>query len=80
MVRVYYTDENFERLKRAEQLGETKGGYSAVQVALAWLLNQSIDVVPIVGPRNVKELESCINALKLSLTEEEVQWLEDVSA
>lgn len=80
MVRVYYTDENFERLERANRLGEIKGGYSAVQIALAWLLHQPLDVVPIVGPRNLTELESCIAALRLELTLEEVQWLEEVSA
>ncbi len=35
MVEVYCTDDNFERLRRASELGETKGGYSATQIALA---------------------------------------------
>ena len=75
MVRVYYTDENFERLRRAEQLGKEKGNYSAIQIALAWLLRQIIDVMPVVGPRTKEELASCVNVLQLELTESEIKWL-----
>lgn len=75
MVRVYYTDENFERLHRAEQLGKQKGNYSAVQVGLAWVLHQPFTVVPIVGPRTKEEVVSCVNALQIELTEAEIKWL-----
>ena len=75
MVEVYCTEKNFERLRRAEQLGREKGGYSAVQIALAWLLHRPIDVVPIVGPRTAEELASCLGALSIELTEREIQWL-----
>ena len=50
MIRVYCTDENFERLERAKDLGARKGGYSAVQMALAWVLHRPITVLPLVGP------------------------------
>jgi aryl-alcohol dehydrogenase-like predicted oxidoreductase len=33
MLEVYGTEDNFERLRRAQELGRSKGGYSAVQVA-----------------------------------------------
>ena len=39
LIEVYGTQENLERLRRARELGERLGGYSAVQVALAWLLH-----------------------------------------
>ncbi len=75
MLRVYGSDENFERLSRAKELGEKKGGYTAVEVALAWLLHKPFPIVPIVGPRTSAELASCVKATSLSLTESETKWL-----
>ena len=75
MMVVYGTDANFERLRRAEELGREKGGYSAVQVALAWLLHQPVAVVPIVGPQSRDELVSCVGALSIELTPSEVKYL-----
>src|SRR4051794_4675591 len=39
MVRVYYNEGNWERLRRATELGRKRGGYTANQVALAWVLH-----------------------------------------
>jgi len=75
MLKVYGTDENFEKLARAEELGEKKGGYTAVEIALAWLLHKPFPIVPIVGPRTQEELASCVKATSLSLTESEIKWL-----
>jgi aryl-alcohol dehydrogenase-like predicted oxidoreductase len=75
MLTVYGTDENFERLRRARELGEQKGGYTAVEVALAWLLHKPFPLVPIVGPHTQEELASCVRALSLSLTVSEIAWL-----
>jgi aryl-alcohol dehydrogenase-like predicted oxidoreductase len=75
MVRVYYTDENFERLRRATQLGQEKGGYSAVQVALAYVLHLPLPVVPIAGPLTTEEMASCLAALQIELSDAEVRWL-----
>ena len=75
MVEVYCTDENFERLARAKELGEKKGGYTAVEVALSWLLHKPFPIVPIVGPHTKEELASCVNAISLTLTEDEAKWL-----
>jgi len=76
MLEVYCTDANFERLRRATELGRSKGGYSAVEVALAWLLEKPFPIVPIVGPRSVAELSSCMRAGALKLGPDEVQWLD----
>jgi aryl-alcohol dehydrogenase-like predicted oxidoreductase len=75
MMEIYGTDENFERLRRAQELGERKGGCSAVEVALAWMLSRPFQVVPIIGPRTKPELESCLRALSIELTASEIQWL-----
>ncbi|MFQ6041664.1 MAG: aldo/keto reductase [Candidatus Poribacteria bacterium] len=75
MLKVYGTDENFERLDRAKKLGGEKGRYTAVEVALAWLLHKPFPLVPIVGPHNREELASCVKAISLTLTEAEIRWL-----
>ncbi len=75
MIEVYGTDENFERFHRAEELSERKGGYSAVQVALAWVLHRPFTVLPVVGPHTEEELASCVAALSIKLTEPEIRWL-----
>jgi len=75
MIEVYCTAANFERLRRASELGVQKGAYSAVQVALAWLLHKPFPLLPVVGPHNGTELESCVNALAIPLNEAECRWL-----
>ena len=75
MLEVYCTPDNFERLRRAEQLGKEKGGRSAVEIALAWLHHQPLRVVPIVGPRTPDELASCVAALSIELTQAQAEWL-----
>ena len=76
MLEVYGSDANFARLQRARQLGREKGGYTATQVALAWLLHQPLPLIPIIGPRNREELVASFAALELRLTPAEARWLE----
>jgi len=75
MLTCYLTDENFERLRRAQEMGRRKGGYTAVEVALAWVLHRPYPVVPLVGAQNVEELRSCVHATSLSLSADECRWL-----
>ena len=74
MARVYYSGENFEKLKRARQLAAEKNA-SAVQIALAYLLALDLPVFPLVGPRSLDELRSCIAAEKIALSPDETDWL-----
>jgi len=75
VVRIYYSEDNWERLRRARDLGE-RHGCSATQVALAWVLHQPFPVFPLVGPANVVELRSCVTATTLNLSPEEIRWLD----
>lgn len=75
MLKLYATDENLERLARAQTLGKQKGGYTALEIALAWLLHKPFPLVPIVGPRTPTELASCMRAVELSLSVDEIRWL-----
>ncbi|MCM3749803.1 aldo/keto reductase [Paenibacillus pasadenensis] len=75
MVRVYYSDNNWERYRRAVKLGEEKG-VTAIQIALSYVLYQRFPTCAIIGPRNSDEFQSSIEAMNLELTPAEVEWLD----
>lgn len=77
-VRAYESGANDERLRRARQLGE-EHGFTANQVALAWVLHQPFPIFALIGPATVDELHDSVRALELELTDEQVRWL-DVAA
>ena len=74
-MRVWYSDRNFGRRDRAIELAE-KLGRKPIHVALAYVLAQPFPVIPLIGPRNVAELEDSLSALDIRLTPEQVKWLE----
>ncbi|KII86674.1 hypothetical protein PLICRDRAFT_43317 [Plicaturopsis crispa FD-325 SS-3] len=70
-----YSNENFPNiLKLADGLKEVgaKHGATAGQVALAWLLAQGPDIIPIPGTRQVKYLEDNLGALQVKLSAEDL--------
>ena len=75
LVRCFYSDDNFERLARAEQLGK-EFGVPATAIALAWLLHLPFPVFPLIGPRQVSETVGSLQGLTISLTPEQVRWLD----
>jgi aryl-alcohol dehydrogenase-like predicted oxidoreductase len=75
IVRVFYSDANWERLRRAEQLAREKGA-SVAQIALAWVLNQPFPTCALIGARNAEELRSCREGMNIKLTRAELDWLD----
>ncbi len=75
LARCWYSDENFKRLQRAKQLAKQKN-VETVNIALAYVLTQPFPTFAIVGPRNMQETASCLSALRIKLTPEEVDWLD----
>ena len=75
IVRVWYSERNFERRDRAIELAK-KLGCSPIHIALAYVIAQPFPVVPLIGPRTVAELEDSLSALQVKLSDEEVRWLE----
>ena len=75
IVRVYYSDANWERFRRAEALAREKGA-SIPQIALAWVLNQPFPTCALIGARNAEELRSCREGMDIRLTREELDWLD----
>ncbi|HLZ26434.1 MAG TPA: aldo/keto reductase [Chloroflexota bacterium] len=74
VIRTYYSDANWERYRRADELAELKG-CTLRQVALAWVLHSPLDVFALIGPATVGELDDCLGALDVELTPDEVAWL-----
>ena len=75
VLRVYESADNRERLRRARELGAAKGA-DANAVALAWVLHQPFPTWALVGPRTLEELHASAAALELTLTPDEVAWLD----
>jgi aryl-alcohol dehydrogenase-like predicted oxidoreductase len=67
-------EQNVKLLGPIEQLAKEKG-WTPSQVALAWLLAQGEDVVPIPGTKRRKFLEQNVAAVDLSLTAAELAAL-----
>jgi aryl-alcohol dehydrogenase-like predicted oxidoreductase/predicted dehydrogenase len=75
LVRCYYSDDNFERLRRASELG-ARFGVPATAVALAYVLHQPFPTFPLFGPRTIAEARSSMTGLSVDLTPEQVAWLD----
>ncbi|MFD0693776.1 aldo/keto reductase [Paenibacillus sp. GCM10027628] len=75
LVRVFYSDANWTRLRRAEQLAQEKG-VSTIQIALAYVLNQPFPTGALIGPRSEAEMKSCYEGAQLKLTPQELAWLD----
>ena len=75
LVRCYYSDDNFERLARAEELGRERG-VPATAIALAFVLHQKFPTFPLFGPRSIAEMRSSTLGLGVELSPEEMDWLD----
>lgn len=63
-------------VERVAELAE-KHGVKRAQIALAWLLHKESITAPIVGATNISHLEDAVGALSVSLTAEEIAYLEE---
>jgi aryl-alcohol dehydrogenase-like predicted oxidoreductase len=75
MVRCWYSPRNFGRLQRARDLGLRQGA-SATAVALAYVLCQPFPTFALIGPHSSDELHSSAQALTVTLTADDVRWLQ----
>ncbi len=71
----YFSDENFQRLERAKELGDAKG-LSIPQIALAYVLNYRLNIFALVGSANASELDANMAAANTELTEREMAYLD----
>ncbi len=75
LVRCWYSEENFERRRRAIELAE-KLGALPIQIALAYVLCQRFPTFPLIGPRTLDETRTSLPALDIDLTPEQCAWLD----
>lgn len=71
----YAHDCNFQRLERLAVLAQERG-LTVPQVALAWLMQQPLQVHALVGAANHAELANSITGAEASLSSDEVAWLD----
>jgi aryl-alcohol dehydrogenase-like predicted oxidoreductase len=77
-----FQGENFQRnLELVERVKEIAGekGCTPGQIALAWVLAQGQDIVPIPGTKRVNYLEENVAALDVELTEEDLRRLDEAA-
>jgi len=74
MTRVWYSKDNFDRLRRANELA-VKRGVTAIEVAFAYVLCQPFPTFALVGPHSIEETHSTASGLELDLAPQEVAWL-----
>ncbi len=68
-------DRNFALVRALETLAARKG-HSAGQLAIAWVLHQGDDIVPIPGTRRLDRLEENIAAADIELTAQDLAEIE----
>jgi aryl-alcohol dehydrogenase-like predicted oxidoreductase len=71
-------DRNLEVVERVRRLAEDKG-ITAGQLAIAWVLAQGDDVVPIPGTKRVAYLEENVAALQLRLDQEDLAAIDQAA-
>lgn len=74
LVRCWYSDDNFQRLDRVNQVAG-KRGVPPIAIALAWVLSQPFPTFPLIGPRALSETRSSFQALDVDLSPDDVAWL-----
>ena len=76
-----FSDENLpanlELIARVKEMAEDKG-CTAAQLALAWVLAQGDDIVPIPGTKRLTYLEQNVGALDVTLSEGDLARLDEI--
>lgn len=75
VTRALYSDDNWERLRRARELAQKKAT-TPTRVALAWVLRQPLPTFPLIGPLKLDELQDSMAALDVALSPAEMHWLQ----
>ncbi len=69
--------KNIDLVKRIEEMAKAKG-CTAGQLALAWVLAQGTDIIPIPGTKRVKYLEENMAAANVKLTPAELKQIDSI--
>jgi aryl-alcohol dehydrogenase-like predicted oxidoreductase len=69
--------KNLDLVTRIEELAMAKG-CTPSQLALAWVLAQGEDIVPIPGTKRARYLDENLGALRVGLTPEELEQIDRI--
>jgi len=74
LVECWYSDDNFQRQARVNELA-AKRGVSPINIALAYVLNQQFPTFALIGPRTLAETRTAWPGLAVELSPTELKWL-----
>ncbi len=74
-VKGYVCPQNFERLRRCEELAAQKD-VTVPQLALRWIFSQGLNTFAIVSSASPDRMRQNLDALRIPLTDEEAAWLD----
>lgn len=71
----YGCADNFERLRRCEELAEKKQ-CTVSQIAMAWLFRQELNTLAVVSTSSAERMQANIDAMSIRFSEEEAAYLD----
>jgi len=71
----YFEGGGREINERVQELADEKD-VTMAQIALSWLLHKDAVDAPIVGTTTIEHLEQAVEALEISLSDSDIEWLE----
>ena len=74
------TEEEVKMSAALEKVADEIGGVSITAVALAYVMQKTINVFPIIGGRKVEHLHDNIKALSIHLTDKQIEAIESQKA
>jgi aryl-alcohol dehydrogenase-like predicted oxidoreductase len=78
-VKRYFTEQNWTLLDKLDELAKQKSA-SVSQIALAWLLADSLVISPIIGANSIDQLKDNLAAVDVRLTTAEKRMLDKATA
>lgn len=70
-------DHNLALVDKLRQIAESKGA-TVAQIAIAWVLAQGDDIVPLIGARRRDRLSEALGALQVALSADDLAQIEQV--
>ncbi|WP_336328080.1 aldo/keto reductase [Halovenus sp. HT40] len=72
----YFEGNGQEINERVQEMADEKDA-SMAQIALSWVLHKDVVDAPIVGTTSIEHLEEAVEALDISLSDSDIEWLEE---
>ncbi|SCH15233.1 putative aldo-keto reductase [uncultured Ruminococcus sp.] len=70
----FYNEITLKRIQKVKKLSKNIG-HSPIEICLAFLLSHPFQIIPIIGPYQLDELQESLNSSTLTLQKETIEWL-----